>query len=95
MSIKLVSAVLWAAVVGVSAAQSQTVSQIGGPKEQPPAGYSAMQYIDSRGCVFLRAGVGGTVNWVPRVGQNRKVLCGYPPTFGGKGAVAVAQALLL
>lgn len=84
MSIKLVSAAFWLAVAGVSAAQSQTVSQIGGPKEQPPAGYAAMQYIDSRGCVFLRAGMGGNVTWVPRVGQDRKVLCGYPPTLGGK-----------
>lgn len=84
MYIKLASVTLWVAVLGASVAHSQTVSQIGGPKELPPAGYSAMQYIDSRGCVFLRAGMGGTVNWVPRVGQDRKVLCGYPPTFGGK-----------
>ena len=89
MYLKMVPAVVLAATMGVSAAQSQTVSQIGGPKEAPPAGYSAMQYIDSRGCVFLRAGMGGAVNWVPRVGQDRKVLCGYPPSIGGK-AVAVA-----
>lgn len=89
MCIKLAAVTLWVAVLGASGAHSQTVSQIGGPKELPPAGYAAMQYIDSRGCVFLRAGVGETVNWVPRVGQNRKVLCGYPPTFGGK-AVEIA-----
>lgn len=82
MSIKSAAVVLWAAVMVASAAHSQSVSQIGGPKELPPPGYKAMQYIDSRGCVFLRAGLGGTVTWVPRVGQNRKVLCGYPPTLG-------------
>lgn len=89
MYLKMVSAAVLAVTLGASAVQSQTVSQIGGPKELPPAGYAAMQYIDSRGCVFLRAGMGGAVNWVPRVGQDRKVLCGYPPSIGGK-AVAVA-----
>lgn len=88
----MVTVAILAAALGASAAFGQTVSQIGGPKELPPAGYKGMQFIDSRGCVFLRAGLGGKVTWVPRVGSNRKVLCGYPPTFGGKGAVAVAQA---
>lgn len=88
----MVTVALLAAVLELSAVHAQTVSQIGGPKELPPAGFKGMQFIDSRGCVFLRAGLGGNVTWVPRVGSNRKVLCGYPPTFGGKGAVAVAVA---
>ena len=38
-------------------------------------------YVDSRGCVFLRAGLSGRTTWVPRVSSNRKALCGYPPTL--------------
>ena len=88
----MVTVAILAAALGASAVYAQSVTQVGGPRELPPAGYKGMQFIDSRGCVFLRAGLGGTVTWVPRVGSNRKVLCGYPPTFGGKGTIAVAEA---
>ena len=88
--ISLISAVaLGAALAGPGFAQ--TVAQLGGPAELPPAGYSANQYVDSRGCVFIRAGYGGQETWVPRVTRQRQVVCGYQPTGGG-GASAVVAA---
>lgn len=70
---------------------AQSVSQLGGPAELPPAGYSADQYVDSRGCVFIRAGYGGQETWVPRVNRQRQALCGYRPTGGG-GTTTVAAS---
>lgn len=59
---------------------AQTVAQVGGPAEPPPPGFAGQMYVDSRGCVFLRAGLAGRTTWVPRVSKDRKALCGYPPT---------------
>lgn len=88
----LLSATLCVALVassaGIMPASAQTLAQIGGPAETPPAGFKGDQFVDSRGCIFMRAGVGGSTNWIPRVGANHKVLCGYPPTFGPRERVA-------
>ncbi|SPJ24723.1 SPOR domain-containing protein [Palleronia abyssalis] len=51
------------------------------PAEFPPNSFSGRQYVDSRGCVYVRGGEGATSIWVPRVTSGRKVLCGFKPTL--------------
>lgn len=92
MSKVLSAAALAAALIGGPAA-AQSVAGVGEPRELPPAGYTQQQYVDSRGCVFLRAGLGDTVRWVARVGADRKPLCGATPTFQqAKQAAAALDA---
>ncbi|MHA6347695.1 SPOR domain-containing protein, partial [Roseivivax sp. CAU 1761] len=50
------------------------------PAELPPEDYEGRQYVDSRGCVYVRAGIDGAVTWVPRMTRSRQHLCGAPPT---------------
>lgn len=84
---KGVLAAVFVATVGFSGAMAQSVADVGGPRELPPTSFKGQQYVDSRGCVFLRAGLNGVTNWVPRVDRARKVLCGYPPTLAALGRV--------
>ena len=51
------------------------------PEEFPPADYDGNQYVDSNGCAFIRAGISGVTNWVPRMSRSREPLCGFQPTF--------------
>lgn len=68
-----------AACVGVLQAQGLNGGIV--PAEFPPPGYQGRQYVDSTGCVFIRAGIDGAVTWVPRVDRQRRQMCGQPPTL--------------
>lgn len=67
--------------LGVVSANAQGLGVASGPAEYPPASFKGKQYVDSRGCAFIRAGLGQRVNWVPRVSRSRELLCGFRPTF--------------
>lgn len=50
------------------------------PAEVPPPDYAGGQYVDSRGCMFVRAGTAAQVLWIPRVSRDGTPLCGNPPS---------------
>ncbi|THH37096.1 SPOR domain-containing protein [Aliishimia ponticola] len=82
-----------AAVVGLlSATATGVVAQSSGssavPAETPPGSYTGAQYVDSKGCVFIRAGVDGNVTWIPRVNRQRQHICGMAPSQVAGGAAA-------
>ncbi len=54
--------------------------ELGGPAELPPPDFAGQQYVDSKGCLFARAGTPGKVVWVPRVTRDGQRLCGNPPS---------------
>ena len=90
MRYKVLVPAVWACVMSATLAGADSLSRLGGPANMPPAGFSGQQFVDNRGCLFLRAGFGTTVNWVPRVDRGHNPLCGYPPTFGQAVVAAVA-----
>lgn len=69
---------------------AQRIDTISDPAELPPASYSASQYVDSRGCVFVRAGFDDAVIWVPRVSRAGDPVCGYAPSLQGQGTATAA-----
>lgn len=62
------------------------------PAEFPHSSYDGRQYVDSNGCVFVRAGVAGNVSWVPRMTRDREPLCGFQPSLTARAAPEAAPA---
>ena len=62
------------------------------PANLPPPDFKGQQFVDNKGCVYIRAGVGGAVTWVPRVTRDRKQICGLAPSFAGQTAQAEKAA---
>jgi hypothetical protein len=57
-----------------------SVAELPGPAEPPPKDYAGQQYVDSKGCLFLRAGPEGNESWVPRVTRDGLPICDQPPS---------------
>lgn len=87
---RIITIALLSATVGTGAVQAQIRNQL--PAEFPPASYKGKQYVDSKGCVFIRAGIDGNVTWVPRVSRKRQTVCGFAPTNLGQVAAAPQPA---
>lgn len=90
MSVNMLKGVVLAALVVSSAAGAQSLKQIGGPANAPPPAFQGQQFVDSRGCLFLRAGYGAGVNWVARVDRSHKPICNMIPTGSAAAQAAVA-----
>lgn len=91
---RLMVATLIATAVGTLSAEAQGLQAEAAvaPAEFPPASFTGNQYVDSRGCIFIRAGIDGNVTWVPRVTRSRQLICGYQPSLGSQAAAAAASA---
>ena len=88
---RMIAIAVIAASGALGIAQAQSLRQSGEPAEFPPSTYKGRQYVDSKGCVYIRAGIDGNVTWVPRVSRSRQQVCGLPPTNVGTRAAQVAR----
>ena len=87
---------LWPVLAGIAIA-APARAELFLPAELPPADFAGQQYVDSKGCLFLRAGQPGDETWIPRVTREGVLLCGNPPSGNRvqvieEGASATFQA---
>jgi hypothetical protein len=73
------SASLRALAVGLLLA-GPAAAELAVPAEVPPPDYAGQQYVDSKGCLFMRAGPKGDETWIPRVTRDGVPLCDNPPS---------------
>ncbi len=59
------------------------------PAEFPPSSYTGRQYVDSAGCVFIRAGIDNDVSWIPRLTRGRQQVCGFQPSLSASALASV------
>lgn len=78
---KIFTAAMLVSTVSIGALYAKSLRNAGEPFEFPPNSYKGKQYVDSKGCVFIRAGISGNVTWVPRVSRSRQQVCRQKPTF--------------
>lgn len=85
---RIIAICVIAGSLGIHAVNAKTLRNSGEPAEFPPGSYKGKQYVDSNGCVFIRAGIDGNVTWVPRVSRDRKVICGFKPSVTAAAGTA-------
>ena len=91
---RVIALAVIAASTVVAALHAQSLRNASQPAEFPPASYKSTQYVDSRGCVFVRAGISGNITWVPRVTRSRNQICNQQPSLTTRRAtVAPAPAV--
>lgn len=84
--------------LGITGTVLEAQSVFRPPAELPPASFTGSQFADSTGCIYVRAGSAGAVQWVPRVTRDRQPLCGFQPSFSNTSAArapAPAQPVVL
>ncbi len=76
-------------------ASAQALKGVKTPANLPPADYNGVQFVDHKGCIFVRAGRLGDISWVPRIDQTRKHMCSktYASTFPKADEKPVVEAV--
>ena len=65
----------------------------GEPSELPPRDFAGRDYVDSRGCAFVRAIVNENVIWVQRLDGARQPICDGQPSIAQNAPVVVTEPI--